>query len=127
MHNEAQFVALKVNAIIAHTKSVQNASCALQFPELVQFGVHYLLRQTAKLAKNLQLQLLGHTRQFSRAGRIENNLEWTHSPVAETRLVYAVKQASPKGLLLTGIFDDWWMVTIRSMARQRSPWLPSFP
>ena len=30
-------------------------------------------------AEDVQLQFLGHSRQFSGAGRIEDDLEWSHS------------------------------------------------
>jgi hypothetical protein len=37
------------------------------------------LRQAAKVAENLQLQFLGHPRQFGGARRRENNLKSVHS------------------------------------------------
>jgi hypothetical protein len=78
MHDHAQFVPLEVNAVVAHAEPVQRPPRAFQFAELVQFGVHHLLRQAAKLAEDLQLQFLGHLRQFRGAGWIKNDLEWTH-------------------------------------------------
>jgi hypothetical protein len=36
------------------------------------------LRQTAEFAEDLQLQFLGHARQFSRARRSEDDLEGSH-------------------------------------------------
>jgi hypothetical protein len=54
---------------------VQDPTRALELAELVQLGIHNLLRQAAKLAKDLELQLFGHPRQFRRAGRIEDDLK----------------------------------------------------
>jgi len=39
------------------------------------YGAHHLLRQPAKFAQYVQLQFLGHARQFGRAGRVKNDLE----------------------------------------------------
>jgi hypothetical protein len=55
VNDQAQLVAFEVNAVISDAKSVQGASSAFEFAKLVEFGMHQLLRQAAKLAKNLQL------------------------------------------------------------------------
>ena len=78
VHYQAEFVAFEINAVIADPESVQGPAGALEFPELVQLGIHDLLRQAAKLAEDLELQLFGHPRQFRRAGRVEDNLEGAH-------------------------------------------------
>jgi len=77
----AQFVPLEINAVIAHPKTVQSPPALLQFAELVQFRAEHLLRQAAKLAENLQLQLLRHPRQFGGAGRCENDLKHSSDKV----------------------------------------------
>ena len=75
VHYQAEFVAFEINAVIAHAEPMQDTARALELAELVQFGVHDLLRQAAKLAKDLELKLFGHPRQFRRAGRIEDDLK----------------------------------------------------
>src|ERR1019366_7789113 len=79
VHHQAELVPLEIDAVIADAEPVQDASGALEFAELVQFGVHDLLRQATKLAEDLKLQFLGHPCQFRRAGRVEDDLEWAHS------------------------------------------------
>jgi len=79
MRQHAEFVPLKINAVIAHAKAVQDAPALLQLAELVQFRAEHLLRQAAKLAEDLQLQLLGHARQLGGGGRCEDDLKRLHS------------------------------------------------
>jgi hypothetical protein len=78
MDHYAQVVSLKINTVIAHAKPVQRSSRLFQFAELVQVRRHYLLGQSAKFAQDLQLEFLGHPREFRRTGRIENDLERSH-------------------------------------------------
>ena len=78
MHHQTKFVPFKINPVIPDAKSLQNPPCPLEFPELIDFCVHDLLRQAAKFTQDLQLQLLGHARQFGGAGRVENDLERAH-------------------------------------------------
>src|ERR1044071_9385404 len=78
MHNDAEIVALEINPVIADAETLQNMAGALQFSKLVHFGAHHLLRQAAKIAKDLELEFLGHLRQFRCAGRIENDLKGSH-------------------------------------------------
>ena len=70
-----ELVAFEIDAVIANPEPVQDPARALEFAELVQLGVHDLLRQAAKLAEDLELQLFGHPRQFRGAGRIKDDLE----------------------------------------------------
>ena len=79
MHNHAQFVPLEIDTIIANAKSVQRFAAAFEFSESLQFRAHNLLRQSSKLAKNVQLEILGHSRQFGCARWIENDLERPHN------------------------------------------------
>ena len=53
MHEDAQFMPLKINTIVTHTKAVQCPSPSLQLAEFIQFRATHLLRQTAKFAKDL--------------------------------------------------------------------------
>jgi len=79
MHHNTQLVPFKIDAIISHTKPVQGPACALQFPKFVQFGLHDLLGKSAKFPQDLQLQFLRHFCQFSRAGRVKDDLERAQS------------------------------------------------
>ena len=78
VHEHAQFVPLKINAVIADAEPVQDAPAALQLPKFIQFGAAHLLGQAAKIAKDLQLEFLGHPRQFGGARRREDDLERIH-------------------------------------------------
>ncbi len=71
-------VPLEIDAIIPDPEAVQGAALLDELAELVQFRAHHLLRQAAKIAEDLQLQFLGHPRQFGGGGRRENNLERIH-------------------------------------------------
>ena len=78
MDDNSEFMPFKINAIVAQPKAVQGPPVPLEFPEAFEIGFHDLLRQPAELAQNVQLQFLGHLRQFDRAGRIEDYLKWSH-------------------------------------------------
>jgi spore coat protein U-like protein len=78
VHDQAQLVALEINAVIAHAEAMQGAACALEFAEFIEFGLHDLLGQAAKFAQNVQLQFLGHPGQFCGAGWVKDDLERTH-------------------------------------------------
>jgi hypothetical protein len=75
VNDHAQIVPLKIYAVIAHAKPVQRPRALLQLAELVQLRAAHLLREAAKIAEDLQLQFLGHPRQFRRAGGRENDLK----------------------------------------------------
>ena len=79
MHDNSQLMPLKINAIIPQPKPVQNLPVPLQFPKPLEIRSHDLLRQSAELAQNVQLQFLGHLGQFGRTRGIENNLKRSHS------------------------------------------------
>ncbi len=81
MDEESKLVTLEVNPVVADPEAVQNAARSLELPELVQLGVHDLLGQAAELAQDLQLELLGHARQFGGTGGIEDYLERSHLAV----------------------------------------------
>ena len=81
MHQHAEFMPLKINAVIAHAKAVQHAPALLQLAELVQLRAEHLLRQAAKIAEDLQLQFLGHPRQFGGGGWRKDDLERLHLAV----------------------------------------------
>src|SRR5438094_459971 len=78
MNHEAKLVALEINPIIADPKPLQNSAGPLELAELIDLGIHDLLRQAAKFAKNLQLQFLRHSCQFGSARRVKNDLERAH-------------------------------------------------
>ena len=75
MDEHAQFVPFEIDAIITHPKTVQRSPVQFQFAEGVQFGAERLLGQAAEFAEDLQLQFLGHARQFGGAGRGKDDLE----------------------------------------------------
>ena len=79
MDDQAQLVAFEIDPVISHSEPVQDSARPLEFAELVQLGIQDLLRQTAKLAEDLELELFGHPRQFRGAGRVEDNLKQAHS------------------------------------------------
>lgn len=71
----AQFVPFKIDAVIAHAKTVQRASVHFQFAERIQFGAERLLGQSAEFAEDLQLQFPGHARDFGGAGGRKDDLK----------------------------------------------------
>jgi len=77
MHEHAQFVPFEIDAIITHPKTVQRPPAQFQFAEVIQFRAERLLGESAEFAEDLQLQFLGHARQFAGAGRGEDDLEHT--------------------------------------------------
>src|SRR5713101_8511 len=78
MHDQAQFVAFKINPVITQPKAVQRPAGPLEPAKSLQISAHHFLRQAAKLPQDVQLQFLRHVRQFRRARRIKYDLEWTH-------------------------------------------------
>jgi hypothetical protein len=78
MHQHAKLVPLKINAVITHTKAVQQSPALLQLAEFVQLRAEHLLGQAAKLAEDLQLQFLGHLRQFGGGRWREDYLKCLH-------------------------------------------------
>ena len=83
MHDNSQQMPLEINPIIAQAKAMQDFSVPLQFPEPFEIGFHHFLGQSTELAQDVQLQFPGHLRQFDRAGRIEDDLEWPHCDFVE--------------------------------------------
>jgi hypothetical protein len=83
MYHHAELVPLEVNPVIAHTETMERAAGALELPELVEFGIHDLLRKAAKLAQNVELKFLGHAREFSGTDGIKDYLEGQHFVNAE--------------------------------------------
>ena len=75
MHQHAEIMLLEINPVVPHAEPVQNAAIAFQFAEVIQLRAHDLLREAAKFAQHLKLQLLRHARQFGRAGRREYDLK----------------------------------------------------
>jgi hypothetical protein len=78
VHHDPQLMPLKVNSVVAQTEAMQTFARPFQFAKSFQIRAHDLVGQTSKLAEDKQLQLLGHSGQFTGAGRIENNLKRTH-------------------------------------------------
>src|SRR6266446_4699654 len=66
--DDAQFVPLEINAIVANAKAMQNFAVSFQLTEVLEVGAHDFLGQPAKFAKDIQLKFLGHTPQLGGAG-----------------------------------------------------------
>jgi hypothetical protein len=79
--DDPEFVALKIDAVIPQTETVEELVVALQPAEALKIGAHHFLREAAKLTENLQLQLLGHLGEFGGAGGVKDDLEWAHESV----------------------------------------------
>jgi hypothetical protein len=73
--NDAQFVALEINAVITDAKPMKGFPGPLKMAEVMQIAFDHFPRKAAKFAENLKLQLARHPGQFRGAGRIKNNLE----------------------------------------------------
>ena len=80
MDHDAEFVALEVDAEITDAEAVHDPPGALQLAEVLQLGAHDFLGQAPEFAQDVELQVLGHFGEFSRAGRIENDLKRSHAP-----------------------------------------------
>ena len=78
MHEHAEGVTFKIHAVIADAKTMQGVAAAFQLAKILEFAGDDVLRQPAKIAENLQLQFLGHARQFCRAGRRKDDLKGAH-------------------------------------------------
>ena len=108
MDDDAQFVALKIHAVIAETEAVKELVVALQPAEALKVGAHDFLGEAAKLAENLQLQLLGHLREFGGAGGVEDDLERAHESVSgfSNQLSFTPPLSSATGDCRNG----WWRI-----------------
>ena len=78
MHDDSQFVAFEIDAIIPEAKAMETPAFPLQFPELIQFRSQNLLRQATELTQDEQLEIARHLREFRRADWIEYDLERAH-------------------------------------------------
>ena len=78
MHQHAEAVAIEIDAIITDAKAVQDVAVALELAEVFEFAGDDMLGEAAKIAEDLQLEFLGHAREFRRAGRRENDLKRVH-------------------------------------------------
>ena len=82
--DEAEIVALEVDAVVADPEPVQRPPFPFQFSEAFQLGGHHLLRKPSEFAEDIELKFLGHSRQFGGAGGVEDDLEGSHKLVART-------------------------------------------
>jgi len=78
MHDDAEFMPLKIHAVIAQSKAMQGSPRTFELSESLEIGGHNFLGHSAKLTKNVQLEFLRHSRQFTRTRGIEDDLEWAH-------------------------------------------------
>lgn len=76
--DHAKLMALEVDAVVANAETVHGASSALELAEVFQVRAHDLLGQAAEFAQNIELQVLGHARELSSTGRVEDDLERAH-------------------------------------------------
>jgi hypothetical protein len=78
MDEHAEFMALKINPVVAHAKAMEDAPAAFEFAEVVQFGADHLLGQPAEIAQDLELEFLGQAGHFGGAGGREYDLKRSH-------------------------------------------------
>jgi len=78
MDQHAQLMTLKIHPVIPQAEAVEQVAVALQLAEIFQISAEHVLRQAAKVPENLQLQILGHPREFGGTGGRENNLKRIH-------------------------------------------------
>ena len=78
MHEHAELVALKINPVIANPETVQRVAVTFEFAKIFQFAGNDVLGQTAKITEDLELQFLGHPREFGRRRRREDDLKGIH-------------------------------------------------
>jgi 7,8-dihydroneopterin aldolase/epimerase/oxygenase len=78
VHDHAKVVFLEIDPVIAEAEAVEHFAVAFQLAESFQLCGHDLMRQAAKFPQDIQLQFLGHAREFRRAGRVKDNLERPH-------------------------------------------------
>src|SRR5215471_12797801 len=57
---DAELVAFEIDAVIADAEAVQDMAVAFELAEIVEFAGDDVGRQAAKIAEDLELQLLGH-------------------------------------------------------------------
>ena len=81
VHDDAKLVPLEIDAVIAEAEAVQELVVPLQPAETLKVGAHDFLGQAAKLAEDLQLELLGHLGELGGAGGVEDDLEGAHESV----------------------------------------------
>ena len=81
MDDDSQLVELEIHAVIANSKTMQGPPGTFEFAEVIHLGLHHLLRQAAELAKDLELEFLGHAGKFSRTCWVKDDLEWAHSAI----------------------------------------------
>ena len=79
--DDAEFVALEIDAVIPEAEAVQELVVAFEPTEAFEVGAHHFLGEAAKLAEDLQLEFLGHLREFGGAGGVEDDLEGAHGSV----------------------------------------------
>ena len=75
VHNEAEGMAFKINAIIAEPEAMERFAVALEFAEMFHLSVQDLLGEAAEFAEDIELQFLRHLGEFGGAGGIKNDLE----------------------------------------------------
>jgi hypothetical protein len=75
MNEHAEVVLLEIDPVIAEAQAVQDVAIAFQFAEVLQFRGHHLLRHAPEIAEDLQLEILGHPREFGGGGGREDDLK----------------------------------------------------
>ena len=75
MDNDAQFTTFEIDPVISQPIPVELLAFSLEFTKTIQILGAHILRKTPEMAKDIQLQLLGHLGKFLRTDGIENNLK----------------------------------------------------
>jgi hypothetical protein len=79
VHHQAEFVPLKVDAIVAQPEPVQRSTASLQLSEAFKITLQDFLGQAAELTEDFELKFLGHAGELGGTGGIEDDLEGSHS------------------------------------------------
>lgn len=75
MNDDAQLVALKIDAVVAEAEALEGFARALKLAEVAGVAFQDFLGEAAEFAEDVKLQLARHGGQFGRAGRIEDDLK----------------------------------------------------
>ncbi len=75
MNYDAQFITFEIDPVISQPIPIELLSFSLEFTKTIQILGAHILWKPPEMAKDIQLQLLGHLGKFLGADGIENNLK----------------------------------------------------
>jgi hypothetical protein len=76
--DDSQCVTLEVNAVVSEAESAEGFSRAFEGAEVLKVAFEDFLGQTAKFAKDVELEFAGHFGQFRSADGVEYDLKLEH-------------------------------------------------